>query len=63
MNQEKDAEGKKFLGIHFRCCNVYTRIYKSKEGKSYRGQCPRCGKRVEVPIGEGGVSSRFFEAY
>ncbi|NLG18105.1 MAG: hypothetical protein GX556_12305 [Fibrobacter sp.] len=63
MSPEKEnLESKKFLGIHFRCCNVYVRIYKSKEGKSYRGQCPKCGKRVDVPIGEGGVSSRFFEA-
>jgi len=52
-----------FLGIHFACCNTYTRIYKTADGKAYAGFCPRCHKPVRVPIGEGGTKERFFEAH
>ena len=53
---------RKFLGIHFTCCNVYLRIYKNKDRTAYEGRCPRCGKKVTVPIGKQGTSSRFFIA-
>lgn len=53
---------RKFLGVHFRCCNVYARIYINPEGTVYKGGCPRCGKRVEVKVGPGGTDSRFFTA-
>ena len=60
----KDNPDKKnFLGIHFRCCNIYTRIYKNRENTAYEGHCPRCGKKVHVPIGKNGSSARFFEAF
>jgi hypothetical protein len=55
-------EPRKFLGIHFACCNVYVRIYKNKDNTAYEGRCPRCGKKVTVPIGSQGSSSRFFIA-
>ncbi|MBN1131106.1 MAG: hypothetical protein JXA71_19105 [Chitinispirillaceae bacterium] len=53
---------RKFLGIYFRCCNVYCRIYKNRWGTAYVGRCPRCGKPVYVGIAKEGSSSRFFEA-
>lgn len=54
---------KKFLGIMFNCCGVYGRIYENADGTAYVGRCPRCLKSIRVKIGEGGTSSRFFEAY
>jgi predicted RNA-binding Zn-ribbon protein involved in translation (DUF1610 family) len=54
---------KKFLGIHFRCCSTYSRIYINNKETAYEGHCPRCGKKVSIAIGEGGTASRFFEAY
>ena len=66
MDRKIDNEGrrepKKFLGIYFRCCNTYGRIYKNDAGTAYEGRCPACGKRAEVHIGSQGSSSRFFEA-
>ena len=53
---------KKFLGIHFRCCTLYGRVYKNKEGTAYEGICPGCGRKAVVPIGKDGSTSRFFIA-
>jgi hypothetical protein len=58
--QKVPREPKKFLGILFKCCNAYGRIYRNKEQTAYRGNCPQCGHRVEVPIGKEGTSTRFF---
>ncbi len=51
-----------FLGIHFDCCHVYARIYRTREGDAYAGRCPRCLRSVRVKIGAGGIASRFFRA-
>ncbi len=55
---------KDFVGVTFKCCNVYSRIYLNKQGTAYEGTWPRCyKKRVVVKIVEqGGTESRFFEA-
>ena len=57
------AEKRRYLGVLFRCCNVYARIYVNREKTAYRGNCPRCGKAVEVKIGPQGTDSRFFTAH
>jgi hypothetical protein len=53
--------GRSFLGVHFRCCDVYARIYADEALTAYRGHCPRCAKPVMVRIGPGGSDSRFFD--
>lgn len=53
---------KQYLGVLFECCRVYRRIYRNAEGTAYEGSCPRCGRRVVVPIGPGGSRDRFFRA-
>jgi len=55
--------GNRFLGIHFVCCDVYSRVYANREQTAYVGNCPRCAKRVQLKIGSGGTDSRFFKAY
>lgn len=62
-DQGKHAASGKFLGVHFICCDIYARIYPNREQTAYEGRCPRCGKRIEFPIGEGGTDARFFQAY
>ena len=54
--------GRPWLAIHWRCCSVYSRVYRNAAGTAYAGRCPRCGKAVSVKVGEGGTDSRFFEA-
>ncbi|MCG8649856.1 MAG: hypothetical protein MI861_08485 [Pirellulales bacterium] len=51
-----------FLGIRFQCCRTYGRIYRNRAVTAYEGRCPKCQAKVTVPIGDGGVSSRFFTA-
>lgn len=58
----RDAGGRPFLGVHFQCCSVYGRVYRDASGDAYRGHCPRCLGAIEVGIGPGGSSSRFFSA-
>lgn len=53
----------RFLGIQFACCSVYARIYVNAQRTAYDGRCPRCGRRVTVPIGPHGTEKRFFTAY
>ncbi len=51
-----------FLGIQFKCCHTYGRIYRNDAATKYEGQCPKCRAKVSVPIGSGGTGARFFEA-
>ncbi len=53
---------RKFISVHFKCCNAFNRIYINKEGTAYVGKCPKCLRTVRASIGEGGTSSRCFEA-
>jgi hypothetical protein len=57
------ATPRPFLRVQFACCNVYQRIYRSADEKSYQGRCPRCGKPVKFLVGAGGTSSRDFIVY
>jgi hypothetical protein len=51
---------RKFIGLHFDCCNKYSRIYVNRMGTAYEGMCPGCYRPVRIRIGEGGVDTRFF---
>ena len=51
-----------FIGILFECCHVYGRLYRRAVGTAYEGGCPRCARRLRIPVGSGGTSRRFFRA-
>lgn len=59
---ENAAQRRKYVGVYFDCCNLYARIYRNAAGTQYAGACPRCQARVELDIGPGGTSNRFFRA-
>jgi hypothetical protein len=49
-----------YISVHFACCGVYLRIYRSADGKSYSGRCPRCARPVRFVVGPGGTDARMF---
>ncbi len=59
---EARFRGRPWLAVHWKCCGVYSRIYRNKAGTRYEGRCPRCGAPVTARVGPDGTSSRFFEA-
>lgn len=55
---------KNFIGILFKCCEIYARIYINNLGDAYEGRCPGCLRYLTVRIDkENGVNDRFFVAY
>ena len=57
-------EKREFIGVLFKCCNVYARAYINRDRTAFEGICPRCYKRkviVEI-VESGGTKERFFEA-
>lgn len=57
-----EGASRRFVGVHFVCCDVYTRVYVNRDETAYEGNCPKCAKRVTLRIGPGGTDSRFFTA-
>ena len=57
-----DVASRKFVGVQFKCCDVYSRVYINRDATAYEGNCPKCAKRIRLEIGPGGTDSRFFTA-
>jgi hypothetical protein len=55
--------GRRFVGVRFACCEVYSRVYINRAMTAYVGYCPRCSKKVELKIGPGGTDERFFTVH
>jgi hypothetical protein len=58
----RSLRGRPWLAVQWRCCSVYSRIYRNAAGDRYAGRCPRCGRPVNVGVAPDGTDSRFFEA-
>jgi len=50
------------IGIVFKCCRIYSRIYLNKKGDAFVGWCPKCAAKMEVFISPYGSKNRFFFA-
>ena len=55
-------EPKPFLGVYFKCCGVYGRVYRNQRQDAYEGRCPKCMGQITVGIGPGGTENRIFTA-
>lgn len=55
--------GRSFVGVHFACCDVYSRVYINRTATAYDGNCPKCSRRVRLRIAPDGTDARFFTAY
>jgi hypothetical protein len=60
MSRSKPNPQRKFLGVMFECCRVYSRVYIDPAGEVYEGRCPRCRKSVRFVVGEGGSGKRMW---
>jgi hypothetical protein len=54
--------GRRFVGVHFACCDVYQRIYLNREHTAYAGHCPKCARSIRFEVGPGGTDARIFQA-
>lgn len=65
MDLLESAEGSQaarpWLGIWYKCANKYVKVFRSPDGQTYTARCPKCGEATRFRVGEGGVSTRFFE--
>lgn len=60
---ERGAAGPRpYIGVLFKCCGIYTRVYRRAEQKVYQARCPRCLRAAQVRVGEKGTNARIFEA-
>jgi len=51
-----------FIGIMFKCCRIYSRIYLNAAGTAFVGWCPRCAAKATVRVSPTGSRNRFFTA-
>src|SRR5262245_53680449 len=61
-SRSDEPKARRFVGVHFACCDVYSRVYINRDQTAYEGNCPKCAKRVRLRIGPGGTNARFFTA-
>ena len=65
LSQSRETESRhlrRWIGVRFECCDVYTRIYRQQNADAYEGQCPTCGCPVRVRVGAEGLNTRFLTA-
>ena len=62
MTKTKNRATRPFVGVHFECCNVYTRIYRDPHQREYVGRCPNCLRQVRLRVGKEGTTARMFHA-
>jgi hypothetical protein len=61
-SRRDEGAGRRFVGVHFLCCDVYARVYINRDQTAYEGHCPKCAKPLRLRIGPEGTDARFFTA-
>ncbi len=57
-----ESGGRPWIGIHFECCGVYTRVYRHPDSRRYLARCPSCGRSITIRVAPDGMQGRFFRA-
>ncbi len=55
-------EQKPYIGVLFKCCKTYSRIYLNAQGTAFVGWCPKCASQLRVKVSPDGSTARFFES-
>ncbi len=58
----KPRQPRPYISVHFKCCNVYSRVYLNRQGKAFFGHCPRCARPIRVAAAPGGSRNKFWTA-
>lgn len=53
---------KPHIGMYFKCCSVYARIYLNHDKTAFAGNCPKCGARIRLEVKPGGSDAKFWAA-
>lgn len=61
VDQGAGEAARPWLGVWYKCANKYVKVFRSPDGQTYTARCPKCGEATRFRVGEGGVSTRFFE--
>ncbi|MBX3396327.1 MAG: hypothetical protein KF841_13270 [Phycisphaerae bacterium] len=61
-SKPSSEEGRPWIGVHFECCGVYSRVYRERSADRYDGRCPKCGISLTVRVSPDGVSTSFVRA-
>lgn len=51
-----------WVSVHFRCCNVYQRVYFARGAVEAVGRCPSCLREIRFRLDENAEPGRFFSA-
>lgn len=62
--QDAARKARPWLGMHWKCCHVYSRVYLNHAETHFAGNCPRCGApaRIRAVRGGGGSDAQFWTA-
>jgi hypothetical protein len=58
----RQVRGRPHIGIIFKCCRIYARLYLNRKGNAFVGWCPKCAAKLEVKVSPTGSRERFFIA-
>lgn len=60
MDGETKRPPRPHINVHFKCCNVYARVYLDAKGGAFAGHCPRCATPVRLEVSDDGDPGRFW---
>lgn len=59
-SKESNRKPRPHVGVIFKCCRIYQRIYLNKQGTAFIGYCPKCSSKMEIIVSPYGSESKFF---